>query len=250
MRGFMAAAQAGFDRHLPVLAAKKKMTIAWNGEHVQQRSCAADMKRLHSICERNHFIDPRVPPPLSSLRLRIGCAVTDTADDSQTLQLIYGNDQRQFNQTLAAFLILRGKFALLQYAVIGPYECAAEPCGKPNSPASGFGPYAWSPMLETDYGEPLGPPTVSAAGVWERKWSKATVSLDCSSWTASFGPADHAPGLKLDDDAALEMRVVSTATPACKRRFWLGRGFQTAMARRCRTNARWATRCLWTASPG
>ena len=24
----------GFDRHLPVLAAKKKMTIAWNGEHI------------------------------------------------------------------------------------------------------------------------------------------------------------------------------------------------------------------------
>ena len=115
--------------------------------------------------------------------------MTDTADDSQTLQLIYGNDQRQFNQTLAAFLILRGKFALLQYAVIGPYECAAEPCGKPNSPASGFGPYAWSSLLDKDYGEPLGAPTVSAAGVWERKWSKATVSLDCSSWTASFGPA-------------------------------------------------------------
>ena len=55
VRGFMAAAQAGFDRHLPVLAAKKKMTIAWNGEHVEQRSCAADMKRLHGICERSHF---------------------------------------------------------------------------------------------------------------------------------------------------------------------------------------------------
>ena len=31
---FMQAAQVGFDRHLPILAAAKKMTIAWNGEHV------------------------------------------------------------------------------------------------------------------------------------------------------------------------------------------------------------------------
>jgi len=160
---FMAASQEGFDRHLPVLAAKKKMTIAWNGEHVAQKSCAADMARLH-----------RAYP---------------TGYANQTFQLIYGNNLADFNQTLAAFLLLRGKYALFQYAVIGPYECAAEPCGVPKSPTSGYGPYQWSPMLEKDYGEPIGPPTVSPAGEWTRKWSKATVSLDCASWKAHFSLA-------------------------------------------------------------
>jgi hypothetical protein len=51
MPRFMGAAQAGFDRHLPVLAAKKKMTIAWNGEHISQRSCVVDMAKLHTACE-------------------------------------------------------------------------------------------------------------------------------------------------------------------------------------------------------
>ena len=97
MPEFMAAAQAGFDRHLPALAAKKKMTIAWNGEHISQRSCATDMAKLHAAY---------------------------TSDDKQTLQLIYPNQAANFNQALAAFLILRGKFALLQYAVIRPCECS------------------------------------------------------------------------------------------------------------------------------
>jgi hypothetical protein len=111
----------------------------------------------------------------------------DTADDNQTLQLIYPNQPAVFNQTLAAFLILRGKFALLQYAVIGPYECAAEPCGESNSPAKGYGPYKWSPLLEEDYGTPLGAPTVTSDGhLWTRRWSKATVTLDCKSWAANF----------------------------------------------------------------
>ncbi len=162
---FMQAAQAGFDRHLPVLAAAKKMTIAWNGEHVSQKTCAADMEKLYK---------------------------TYTADDDQTFQLIFPNQPAAFNQTLAAFLLLRGKFALLQYGVIGPYECAAEPCGKSNSPTSGYGPYEWSPLLDKDYGEPLGPPTVSSGGVWTRKWSKATISLSCASWQAVFNMTDGA----------------------------------------------------------
>jgi hypothetical protein len=88
----MHAAQTGFDRHLPVLAAAKKMTIAWNGEHVSQKTCAVDMAKLHKVY---------------------------TADDDQTFQLIFPNKPADFNQTLAAFLILRGKFALFQYGVIG-----------------------------------------------------------------------------------------------------------------------------------
>ena len=37
----------------------------------------------------------------------------------------------------AAFLILRGAHALLQYAVIGPYECASDACGEGPNPNPG-----------------------------------------------------------------------------------------------------------------
>jgi hypothetical protein len=110
-----------------------------------------------------------------------------TADDDQTFQLIFPNRPADFNQTLAAFLILRSKYALFQFGVIGPYECAAEPCGKPNSPAGGYGPYQWSPLLDEDWGHPVGSPTVSASGaVWTREWSNATISLSCTTWQATF----------------------------------------------------------------
>ena len=105
-----------------------------------------------------------------------------TNDDSQTFQLLFQNNRKQFNSTLAAFLILRGKHALLQYDVIGPYECASEACGVPGSPGKGgYGPYVWSSMLDLDYGVPVAAPTVSADGnTWTRKWSKATITLDCA----------------------------------------------------------------------
>lgn len=101
LKGFDADAVAGFGRHLGRLAAARKMSIAWTGERVLQRSCAADMARLRSAY---------------------------TADPGQTFQLVYDNKDHDFNQTLAAFLILRGEHALFQFGVIGPYECASEPC--------------------------------------------------------------------------------------------------------------------------
>ena len=102
LRGFDGDAVAGFGRHLGRLAAARKMSIAWTGEHVFQQSCDADMARLRRAY---------------------------TNDPNQTFQLSYENKRGDFNQTLAAFLILRGEHALLEFGVIGPYECASEPCG-------------------------------------------------------------------------------------------------------------------------
>ena len=168
---FMAAAQSGFDTHLPALAAAKKMTIAWNGEHVNQKSCAADMKRLLEI---------------------YGSAAAATSANNQTFQLIYNNVPKDLLPTVAAFLIIRGPHALLQYTVIGPYECASEPCGTHNSPQGGYGPYYWNAsILERDYGEPTGDAVGDAtSGVWKRTYTKATVKLDCSSWQATITTSD------------------------------------------------------------
>jgi hypothetical protein len=76
-------ALAGFLAHLPVFRAKRKMSIAWHAEHVQQRSCDTDMESLE------HYAN----------------------DTSQTLQLGWDNRPSTFNQTLAAVLILRGPSA-------------------------------------------------------------------------------------------------------------------------------------------
>ena len=76
--------------------------------------------------------------------------------------------------------------SLLQYTVIGPYECASEPCGEPNSPGSGFGPYHWDPVLEKDYGTPIGEAEQVSNGVWRREWSKASFELDCNHWTGKI----------------------------------------------------------------
>ena len=40
-------------------------------------------------------------------------------------------------------------------------------------------------VLHADYGEPSGrcQETASGSGVFTREWSKATVQMDCNSWT-------------------------------------------------------------------
>jgi hypothetical protein len=102
MPAFNAAAVEGFGKHLDLFAEHKKMSIAWTGEQVSKASCSKDMAQLHSIY---------------------------SGDPTQTFQLKYNNDPSALNQTLAAFLILRSDHALLEFGVIGPYECASEPCG-------------------------------------------------------------------------------------------------------------------------
>lgn len=161
-------ALAGFLTHLPLFRAKRKMSIAWHAEHVQQRSCDTDMMSLV------HYAN----------------------DTTQTLQLGWDNRPSTFNQTLAAFLILRGPSALLAFDVVGPYECASTGCGcdahsvanqgcDPERPGGKYRLGEWSPLLDTDFGQPLEAPTAEGK-LWERRWSKATVSLDCDLYEASI----------------------------------------------------------------
>jgi hypothetical protein len=39
-----------------------------------------------------------------------------------------------------------------------------------------------------DYGAPVGECTETTSGVFEREWSKATVTMDCNSWNGTITP--------------------------------------------------------------
>ena len=174
LKAFDTDALAGFAAHIPVFRALKKFSVAWHSEHVRRdfhnhpRSCQAGMMALA------HY----------------------STDANQTFQLGWDNEPATFNQTLAAFLILRGPSALFAFDVVGPYECASSAgCGcdsssianqgcNPRKPR-GYRLGRWSPLLELDFGKPLSLPVMSSS-VWSREWSKATVSLNCSSWQATF----------------------------------------------------------------
>jgi hypothetical protein len=50
--------------------------------------------------------------------------------------------------------------------------------------------YSWSPLLDADFGVPLGQGQEVSPGVFTRQWSKVTVKLDCNSYTSEFVPVE------------------------------------------------------------
>ena len=43
-----------------------------------------------------------------------------------------------------------------------------------------------APILQGDWGSPLGPGKEVTPGVFSREFEKATISLDCARWTSTF----------------------------------------------------------------
>jgi len=74
-------------------------------------------------------------------------------------------------QDLANFLLVRGPYAWLGHGWLG---CSLD--------------YAYPPELAVDYGEPTGRCEESKArpGVFTREWTKATVRMDCTTWTPTI----------------------------------------------------------------
>jgi hypothetical protein len=111
----------------------------------------------------------------------------------QNKSLLYGfTDQSvnksklpYFKQDLASFLLIRGPYAWLGYSWIG---CNGDPKVR-NGPID----YQFPAELGQDYGEPIDA-TCSETGkgseVFTRKWSKATVTLDCKAWTSTIARVD------------------------------------------------------------
>lgn len=148
-----ADAQVAFDRALKMISASGKWASSWNndGELPQQGNCTDQMRRWIAM----------------------------GANDANTMQIVapqFRNNVSAFgramNNTIAAFLISRGKSATLMFPVLGDYGAAID--------------YKWSPLLDTDFGEPLGPATEQRHAVFTREWSKATVTLDCTKLKSSF----------------------------------------------------------------
>mmetsp|Transcript_62112 Transcript_62112/g.55988 ORF Transcript_62112/g.55988 Transcript_62112/m.55988 type:complete len:102 (+) Transcript_62112:1-306(+) len=76
--------------------------------------------------------------------------------------------QSQFMMDLAVFLLVRGDYAWLGYNWNGCHDDWVY--------------MDWNEMLDKDYGKPLGPYSEISTGVFERKWSKATIKMDCNQY--------------------------------------------------------------------
>ena len=74
-------------------------------------------------------------------------------------------------QDIVNFLLVRGPYALLGHGWLG--------CSRT---------YEVPPAINGDYGEPtaLCGETAPGSGVFTRDWTKATVAMDCNSWTPTI----------------------------------------------------------------
>ena len=72
-------------------------------------------------------------------------------------------------EDLANFLLTRGKYAYLGHGWLG---CSLE--------------YVFPPELNLDYGEPTELCHETKPGVFQREWTKATIEMDCNSYTPTI----------------------------------------------------------------
>ena len=153
---FEADAQAAFDRALAVIAGAKKWASAWNNAgNIDAGNCAAKMHAWMGVGAN------------ASLSLQIGGDVFNRAKAAPTPA-----QRAHENNTAAAFLVARGPSAMLGLDVQGCYEDMKE--------------YDLAPVLNADFGTPLGAGAEGPAGVFKRKFTTGEVTLDCNSWTSSF----------------------------------------------------------------
>jgi len=120
------------------------------GPLVQQSSCAADLRKLCAANSQaqNRFMMYAFSPGKCNM-------------DPSTLSM--------FEQDLANFLLVRGKYAVLGHGWLG---CSRK--------------YVFPDALNMDYGEPMDLCKEVSTGVFQREWSKATVEMNCNSWTGTI----------------------------------------------------------------
>ena len=85
---------------------------------------------------------------------------------------------------LASFMLVRGDYAWLGYSWLGCTSDATP--GHGGGPAGRYTSPDEMPELALDFGAPTAPLTEGPAGVFVRDWSKATVSMDCNTFTPSI----------------------------------------------------------------
>jgi len=119
------------------------------GPLVKQNTCAADLRRL---CAQNSPAQTRF----------MMYAFTPGACNMDPSNLT------EFQQDLANFLLIRGKYAVLGHGWLG---CSRK--------------YTFPDILNSDFGEPLELCQETSTGVFQRKYTKATVQMNCNTWTGS-----------------------------------------------------------------
>ena len=95
-----------------------------------------------------------------------------------------GYDDASVNGTVAAFLLMRGQHWLFSIAATGGGSSSSAP---PYAQKSGSLTADFARAITSDYGKPLGTmaPVAGKPNVFERRFEKATVSLDCNTFTPS-----------------------------------------------------------------
>ena len=118
-------------------------------------------------------------PPLTDLALFFGFTRVEHRQP-----LVSPGVLPAYMQDLASFMLVRGPYAWLGYGWQG---CTN---GDTHGMASGYG--LWGKEMDEDFGHPLETCHETAEGseVFERKWSKATVQLDCKAWKGTIKMAD------------------------------------------------------------
>jgi hypothetical protein len=85
---------------------------------------------------------------------------------------------------VVSFMLVRGPYAWIGYAWLG--------CTSDSTPGHGgssrYTAPSELPILQADYGTPTGPmkETGSGTGIFTRDWTKATVQMDCNTYTPSI----------------------------------------------------------------
>ena len=122
---------------------------------------------------------PLVKQASCATDLRALCAATSPQQVNRTLMYAFGpggcrgdpSNLVEFEQDLANFLLVRGPHSYLGHGWLG---CSRD--------------YAYPAALNADYGTPNGlcAETGPGTGVFARDFTKATVSMDCATWTPTI----------------------------------------------------------------
>ena len=176
LQAYIVDSQRTFDRAYELLTAKGKWASSWVGfgtestsgspyNGIDAKSCAATLPRLiEEGANANHTLQMQTTAFGLCQRHRGGRCRRQGggAFDQSTTWPHSPQDQ---DSTVAAFMIARGPSALLEMVVFGAYFFASD--------------LTFPSTLSTDYGPPLGLATQTGS-VFERKFERGTVRLDCS----------------------------------------------------------------------
>ena len=153
-----ASAQLAFDTLLTRAAARRKWLSAWDDDGVVRRSsCTADVRAL-----------------LARSSTRLGLR-SDAQHGNATLQMRfdYRDPEQDLELSVAAFLIVRGRYATLMWPVTSVYERASA--------------FPWNrSLLEHDWGAPRGEAQQPSDGLFSRRYEHGVARLDCNAHAASF----------------------------------------------------------------